>query len=62
MNQFPNSGIRMVKGHLSSQGIKVTWMRVRDTLWKVDPQGIVNRSENGPIITRRILMFLEVLP
>ena len=63
INQFPNSGIRMVKGHLfSPQGIKVTWMRVRDTLWKVDPQGIVNRSENGPIITRRILMFLEVLP
>ena len=55
INQFPNSGIRMVKGHLfSPQGIKVTWMRVRDTLWKVDPQGIVKRSVNCPIITRRI--------
>ena len=29
-------------------------MRVRDTLWKADRQGIVNRSVNGPIITRRI--------
>ena len=34
--------------------IKVTWIRVRDTLWKVHPQGIVNRSVNGSMITRRI--------
>ena len=54
INQFPNSGIRMVKGHLFSQGINVTWIRVRDTIWKIDPQGIVNRSVNRPINTRRI--------
>ena len=57
INQFPISGISMVKRHLFSQGIKVTWMRVRHTLWKVDPQGIVKRSVNGPITTRKIYNF-----
>ena len=53
VSQFPNSGIRIVKGHLLSKGIKVTWQKVRDTLLEVDPQGILNRSMRRPIIVRR---------
>ena len=38
LSQFPNSGIRTMKGHLLSQNIKVTWERVRNALWKIDPE------------------------
>ena len=37
LSQFPNSGIRAIKGHLLSQNIKVTWVRIRNALWTVDP-------------------------
>ena len=30
LSQFPNSGIRTIKGHLLSQNIKVTWERIRN--------------------------------
>ena len=42
-----------MKGHLTSKGVKVTWERVRATLWKVDPEGILNRSLHRPLIQRR---------
>ena len=54
VSEFPNSGIRMVRGHLLSKGIKVTWERTRCTLWKVDPEGILNRSRQRPMINRRV--------
>ena len=54
IGEFPNSGIRMLKGHLLSKGIKVTWERVRCTLWKVDPEGVLNRSKQRPMINRRV--------
>lgn len=41
-----------MKGRLLSQNIKVTWERVRNALWTVDPQGILSRSIHS-IITHR---------
>ena len=43
-----------MKGFLLAQGIKVTWERVRSVLWRVDPQGILNRSIQQRIIIRRV--------
>ena len=53
IKRYPNSGIRIVKGHLLSMGIKVTWEKVRDTMFEVDPEGLLNRSMNRPVIVRR---------
>ena len=53
LSQFPNSGIRTMKGHLLSQNIKVNLERVRNALWIVGPEGILSRSINCTIIHRR---------
>ena len=53
LSQFPNSGIRTMKGHLLSQNIKVTWERVRNALWTVDPEAILSRSIHSTIMHRR---------
>ena len=54
LKEFPNSGIRNVKGHLRGIGIKVGWEDVRCSLWRVDPQGILNRSIQQSVIKRRV--------
>ena len=54
ISRFPNAGIRMVMGHLTSIGVKVTWERVRLALWRVDPSGILMRSLKRPSIERRV--------
>ena len=51
--EFPNTGIRRMKGFLSAHGINVQWERVRHALWIVDPEGILNRSLYSTIVTRR---------
>jgi len=50
---FPNSGIRTMKGFLKAENVSVTWERVRTTLWRVDPNGVMNRSVRRRIIKRR---------
>ena len=40
---FPNSGYRLVKGHLLSQGYRISQLRIRESLQRVDPEGIVIR-------------------
>eukprot|EP00111_Clytia_hemisphaerica_P014281 TCONS_00042060-protein len=42
-----------MKGFLLSKGLKIQWDRVRQALWNVDPEGIINRSIFSTIITRR---------
>ena len=54
MNECPNYGVRLMKGHLLACGIKVTWDDVRSCLWRVDPAGILNRSIQRSIIRRRV--------
>ena len=40
---FPNCGYRMMDGHLRQRGIRVTQARIRDSMHRVDPQGVVLR-------------------
>ena len=54
ISQFPNAGIRSMKGHLLARNIRVTWERVRNSLWAVDPEGILSRSIQRTVIRRRV--------
>ena len=36
---FPNSGYRLMQAHLCREGHRVTQSRVRDAMWRVDPEG-----------------------
>ena len=41
--QFPNAGIRTMIGHLESQGLHIQETRVRQSMHRVDPEGIIER-------------------
>ena len=41
--EYPNSGYRLMHGHLLSHGHRITQVRIRDSLHRVDPEGIVIR-------------------
>lgn len=51
--EFPNCGIRRMKGFLSARGINLQWERVRSSLWRIDPEGIILRSMQLNFINRR---------
>ena len=36
LRDFPNCGIRRMKGFLSAQGIRLQWLNFRDAMWRVD--------------------------
>ena len=40
---FPNSGYRMMQGHLLNQGYRITQARIQDSLRRVDSDGIAIR-------------------
>ena len=40
---FPNCGYRMMDGHLRQRGIRVTQARIRNSMHRVDPEGVVLR-------------------
>ena len=50
---FPNCGIRRMKGFLLSKGIKVQWHRVRSSMWRVDPEGTLLRTTQLNTIKRQ---------
>ncbi len=52
-NEFPNCGIRRMKGFLLSKGLKIQWARVRDSMWRVDPAGLLLRRTQLTTIQRR---------
>ena len=39
----PQWGIRMVKGYLQSKGVRVQWKRIRQSLLRTDPIGLMER-------------------
>jgi hypothetical protein len=45
-NEHPGIGIRMLKGYLQSKGIRVQRERIRLSLLRVDPIGIVQRLQS----------------
>ncbi|XP_066911578.1 uncharacterized protein [Clytia hemisphaerica] len=51
--EFPNCGIRRMKGMLLSCGYRIQWERVRAAMWEVDPEGLLRRSLHCKIIIRR---------
>ena len=40
---FPNCGYRMVEGHLLCQGHRITQVRIRESMHRVDPEGVAIR-------------------
>lgn len=40
---FPNAGIRTMIGHLESKGIHIQEVHVRESMHRVDPEGIIER-------------------
>lgn len=41
LQDFYNFGIQRMKGFLLGQGVRVQWSRVRSSLWRNDPSGIL---------------------
>nr|XP_055057374.1 uncharacterized protein LOC129441711 isoform X2 [Misgurnus anguillicaudatus] len=53
-SRMPNSGYRIVKGALKSEGHKVQYERVRASLHRVDTLGVLSRmTELGCVVRRR---------
>ena len=48
--EFPNCGM---KGFLLARGIRIQWERLRASLWRVDPEGILVRSMQLNLVRRR---------
>ena len=53
LHNFPNCGIRRMKGLLLGRGIRVQLSRVRSSLWRTDPSGILLRTSQLNIVNRR---------
>ena len=53
LHNFPNCGIRRMKKFLLGQGIRVQWNRVRSSLWRTDPSGILLRTSLLTIVIPR---------
>ena len=53
VSRFPNLGIRRMKGHLKAKNVNATRGRVRSSLWRVDPVGILSRTTQAALIIRR---------
>ena len=52
-HEFPNCGIRQMKGFLDAKGIRIQWERVRASLWRIDPEGILMRTRQLNLVQRR---------
>ncbi len=52
-HEFPNCGIRRMKGFLHAKGMRIQWERVRASLWRVDPEGILLRTMQLNLVQRR---------
>ena len=53
MKEFPNTGYKHMMGHLKSKGLRIGVMKVRESMRRVDPMGIVARSLQLRTIRRR---------
>lgn len=51
---FPNCGIRRMRGFLSSRGVHVTWERVRKALRRTDAEGVLIRTFQLNVVQRRV--------
>ena len=53
ISDFPNCGIRNMKGFLRARNVHVTWNSVRMSMWRVDPSGLIMRSLQLNTVRRR---------
>ena len=53
---FPNSGSRLMQGHLLSRGHRVSQVRVRESLHRVDPEGVAIRFSSA-VQRRKYVVF-----
>ncbi len=58
---FPNCGIRRMKGFLLSRGLNIQWDRVRASMWRVDPTGLLLRTTQLNTLQRRKYSVPETL-
>lgn len=53
LNDFPNCGYRRMDGFLRSKGHKVQQIRIRESVKRVDPEGVLLRSLELNVVQRR---------
>lgn len=53
LQNFPNCGVRRMKQFLLGRGIGVQWSRVRSSLCRTDPNGILLQTSQLNIVNRR---------
>ena len=52
--QFPNSGYKKMRGYLTSNGYNIQEYRVRESVRRVDPEGVMLRSlQSRPVVRRK---------
>ncbi|XP_076843075.1 uncharacterized protein LOC143487790 [Brachyhypopomus gauderio] len=44
LQHHPNCGYRMMVGYLNAQGIRIQRQRVQESMWRVDPHGVLMRT------------------
>ena len=55
-HEFPNSGYRLMHGHLLSRGLRLHQSRIRDSMHRVDPQGVAIRWASA-LVRRKYQVF-----
>ena len=53
ISEFPNCGVRRMRGFLLSMDIRVSWERIREAMRRTDPEGVLIRSLQLNIVHRR---------
>lgn len=59
VSEFPNCGYRQMRGNLRARGFNIQWNRIRDSMRRVDPQGILMRALRLTTVSRRTY-FVQV--
>ena len=52
--EFPNCGVRRMRGFLLSRNIRVSWERIREAMRRIDPEGVLLRSVQLNMVHRRV--------
>lgn len=52
LHDFFNCGMRTMKGFLLGRGVRLRWSRVRSSLWRTDPAGILLRPTQLSIVNQ----------
>ena len=53
-SEFPNCGVRRMRGFLLDRNIRVSWERRREAMRRIDPQGVLLRSLQLNSVNRRV--------